>query len=109
MSKEENGTRDPPLSPSAVTSRLVIIGGVVFASALAFAYVGGWLSPDRLTPTRMVAALSDRGGNPLGHRRNHSKGICFTGACSRPTGQLQNTQSRPCWSRAVIPWSAGSL
>ena len=79
MSKEENGTRDPPLSPSAVTSRLVIIGGVVFASALAFAYVGGWLSPDRLTPTRMVAALSDRGGNPLGHRRNHSKGICFTG------------------------------
>jgi hypothetical protein len=27
----------------------------------------------------MVAALSDRGGNPLGHRRNHSKGMCFTG------------------------------
>jgi hypothetical protein len=27
----------------------------------------------------MVAALSDRGGNPLGHRRNDSKGSCFTG------------------------------
>jgi catalase len=79
MSDEENLTRHPPLSPSAVASRLAVIGGVVFAAALAFAYAGGWLTPDRLTPTQMVAALGDRGGNPLGHRRNHSKGMCFTG------------------------------
>ena len=79
MSDEENLTRHPRLSRSAVAGRLAAIGGIVFASALAFAYAGGWLSPDRLTPTRMVAALSDRGGNPLGHRRNHSKGMCFTG------------------------------
>ena len=76
---DEDLTRHPPLSPSAVARRLAVIAGVVFASALAFAYAGGWLTPDRLTPTRMVAALSDRGGNPLGHRRNHAKGICFTG------------------------------
>jgi catalase len=79
MSDEENLTRRPPLSPSAVSGRLAIIGTAVFASALAFAYAGGWLTRDRLTPTRMVAALSDRGGNPLGHRRNHAKGMCFTG------------------------------
>jgi catalase len=79
MFDEENFTPRPPLAPSAVAGRLAVIGGVVFASALAFAYAGGWLTPDRLTPTRMVAALSDRGGNPLGHRRNHSKGMCFTG------------------------------
>src|ERR1700759_108836 len=79
MSDENNPPRQPPLSPSGVAGRLAAIGGVVFASVLAFAYVGGWLGPDRLTPTRMVAALSDRGGNPLGHRRNHSKGMCFTG------------------------------
>jgi catalase len=79
MTDEENLTRHRPLSPSAVASRLAVIGGVVFAAAFAFAYAGGWLTPDRLTPTRMVAALSDRGGNPLGHRRNHSKGMCFTG------------------------------
>jgi catalase len=79
MSDEQNLTRHPPLAPSAVGGRLAAIVGVVFASALAFAYAGGWLSADRLTPTRMVAALSDRGGNPLGHRRNHSKGMCFTG------------------------------
>ena len=79
MSDENNLTRHPPLSPSAVAGRLAVIGGLLFTSALAFAYAGGWLTPDRLTPTRIVAALSDRGGNPLGHRRNHSKGMCFTG------------------------------
>jgi catalase len=77
MSDEENLTRHAPLSPSAVGGRLALIGGVLFISALAFAYAGGWLTPDRLSPTRMVAALSDRGGNPLGHRRNHSKGKFF--------------------------------
>jgi catalase len=72
-------TRHTPLSRAALAGRLAVIGAVVFISALAFAYAGDWLTPDRLTPTRMVAALSDRGGNPLGHRRNHSKGMCFTG------------------------------
>ena len=47
--------------------------------AIAFAYTAGWLSPQRLTPARMVDALSRRGGDPRGHRRNHAKGICFTG------------------------------
>src|SRR3984893_8570284 len=79
MPDEEKLARRPRLSPSAHASRFAVIGGVVFVSALAFAYAGGWLTPDRLTPTRMVAALSDRGGNPLGHRRNHAKGMCFTG------------------------------
>ena len=68
-----------PLSLLATGGRLAVIGGVMLLSALAFAYAGGWLTPDRLTPARMVAALSDRGGDPLGHRRNHAKGICFTG------------------------------
>jgi catalase len=68
-----------PLSLAARFARLGLIGGVVIIATLAFAYVGGWLTPGRLTPNRMVAALSDRGGNPLGHRRNHSKGMCFTG------------------------------
>ena len=64
---------------SAIFGRLAAIGAIVLVAAILFAYTGGWLSPHRLTPDRMVAALSDRGGNPLGHRRNHSKGICFTG------------------------------
>jgi catalase len=51
----------------------------VAVAVAAFVYAGGWLSPARLTPGRIVAALSDRGGDTLGHRRNHSKGVCFTG------------------------------
>ncbi len=58
---------------------LALIGLVVGAGAIAFAYTGGWFSRERLTPSRMVDALSRRGGDPVGHRRNHAKGICFTG------------------------------
>jgi catalase len=70
----------PPMDmPPAIFGRLVAIGAIVLGVAVLFVYTGGWLSPHRLTPDRMVAALSERGGNPLGHRRNHSKGTCFTG------------------------------
>jgi len=79
MSEQPLTPHQVPLSTSAVLGRFALIGGVVFAAALAFAYAGGWLSPGRLTPARMVEALSARGGNPIGHRRNHSKGVCFTG------------------------------
>ena len=79
MSEQQSATHQVPLSSSAVVSRFALIGGVLVGGALAFAYAGGWLSPRRLTPVRMVDALSSRGGNPLGHRRNHSKGVCFTG------------------------------
>jgi catalase len=58
---------------------LAAIGVIIAACAFAFAYTGGWLSPQRLTPARMVDALGRRGGDPVGHRRNHAKGICFTG------------------------------
>jgi catalase len=61
------------------TMTLASIGLIAGAAALAFAYTAGWLSPRRLTPARMVDALSHRGGDPVGHRRNHSKGICFIG------------------------------
>jgi catalase len=58
---------------------LAAIGVIIAACVFAFAYTAGWLSPHRVTPARMVDALSRRGGDPAGHRRNHAKGICFTG------------------------------
>jgi catalase len=67
--------------PSSVRSTfgsLLVIAIVIGVSAAAFAYTAGWLSPQRLTPDRLVDAFSP-GGEPLGHRRNHAKGICFTG------------------------------
>jgi catalase len=59
----------------ALTAIVLVVGG----AAAAFAFTAGWLTPQRLTPDRIVDALSRRGGDPLGHRRNHAKGICFTG------------------------------
>ena len=58
---------------------LILIAAVLGCSAAAFAFTAGWLSPARLTPDRMIAALTPPSGPPLGHRRNHAKGICFTG------------------------------
>ncbi|MBB6145313.1 catalase [Silvibacterium bohemicum] len=57
----------------------VVIAAVVGIAAVAFAYTAGWLSPHRLTPKKLVAGLAPPGGPALGHRRNHAKGICFTG------------------------------
>ncbi|WP_263356740.1 catalase family peroxidase [Acidicapsa ligni] len=57
----------------------VLIAAIAGSAALAFAYTAGWLSPHRLTPQKIVASLAPPGGPALGHRRNHAKGICFTG------------------------------
>jgi len=69
-----------PRSPSRPPfGSLAVIALVVAAGAGAFAYTAGWLSPGRLTPTRIVDSLAPKGGPALGYRRNHAKGICFTG------------------------------
>jgi len=59
---------------------LVQIAVIIAGAAAVFAYTAGWLSPHRLTPNKLVAAFTPPGATPpLGHRRNHAKGICFTG------------------------------
>jgi catalase len=69
-----------PLSPGQLpVARLAIIAVVIGVVAVVFAYTAGWLSPHRLTPAKLVASLAPPGGPALGHRRNHAKGICFTG------------------------------
>ena len=65
-------------SPGSSLGSLVLIAAVVALLAAAFAYTAGWFSPDRLTSARLVQAFAP-GGPALGHRRNHAKGICFTG------------------------------
>src|SRR5215831_16535938 len=63
----------------SVFGSLVLIAVVVGGGAAVFAYTAGWFSPLRLTPDKMVDALTPPTGVSLGHRRNHAKGICFTG------------------------------
>lgn len=57
----------------------VVIAVVIAVGAGAFIYTAGWASPHRVTPRKVVAALAPPGGPALGRRRNHVKGICFTG------------------------------
>ena len=68
-----------PISQTAAIGSLVLIAAVVGGAAAAFAYTAGFFSPERLSPDRFAAALAPPGGPALGHRRNHSKGVCFTG------------------------------
>jgi catalase len=70
-----------PRRPTArsVFGSLVLIAAVVGATAVAFAYTAGLFSPRRVTPDKMVDALTPPGVDASGHRRNHAKGICFTG------------------------------
>ena len=62
-----------------VLGSLALIALVIGLGAALFAYTAGWLSPRRLTPEKVVAAFAPPTGPALGHRRNHAKGICFTG------------------------------
>ncbi len=69
--------RQPPAR--SVFGSLLLIAVVIGGTAAAFAYTAGWFSPQRLTPDKLVDAFTPPTGVPLGHRRNHAKGICFTG------------------------------
>ncbi|MFA5958641.1 catalase family peroxidase [Hyphomicrobium sp.] len=68
---------DTPRAPPYGSLALIAI--IIGASAATFAYTAGWFSPKCLTPDKLVAAFAPPGGPALGHRRNHAKGICFTG------------------------------
>lgn len=70
---------DKPGVTRSPASSMVLIAAVVAILVAAFVYTAGWLSPGRLTPARLVNSLAPPGGPALGYRRNHAKGICFTG------------------------------
>jgi catalase len=69
----------PQPSTRSTIASLMAIAAVAGGGAAAFAYTAGWLSPERMTPAKVVDALASPKGPALGHRRNHAKGICFTG------------------------------
>jgi catalase len=67
------------LTPASSAARLAVIGVVMLLVGVAFASVGGWLSPHRLTQERMMQAFQELNGAHPGFRRNHAKGVCVSG------------------------------
>ena len=59
--------------------RLALVLFIVTTVAALFAYAGGWLTPHALTPARMVDRFEQVNGVHPGFRRNHSKGVGFSG------------------------------
>lgn len=64
-------------SPGVSFLLIALIGGGL---ALVFAWVGGWLTPHRISGDTMIDALQYNAGRIYdGFRRAHSKGICVSG------------------------------
>jgi len=84
-----------PLGLMATLGRLAAIGAILCAAAVSFAFVGGWLSPQRLTQDRFMAEFAAHDGQHPGFRRNHAKGMCVTGWFDAATNAAT-------WSKAAI-------
>jgi catalase len=69
----------PRLSTAGTVIRLALIGVALAAVAGTFAYLGGWLTPQALTPARFTDGFEEVNGVYSGFRRNHAKGVSASG------------------------------
>jgi catalase len=93
--RDSPGTVQRPLSGPQMFARLAVIGGLLSMVIALFAYTGGWLSPSRLTQSRMMAAFQGANGTHAGFRRNHAKGMCFS-------GWFDSSGEAVAWSKAAV-------
>jgi catalase len=84
-----------PPTASQRLARAAFIGAVMAVVITLFAYVGGWLSPSRLTQSRMMAAFREANGTHAGFRRNHAKGVCVA-------GWFESSGQAGAWSKAAL-------
>jgi catalase len=69
----------PRLGVASALARLALIGVALAAVVGTFAYLGGWFTPNDLTPARFVDGFEQVNGVHSGFRRNHAKGVCASG------------------------------
>src|SRR4051812_37094542 len=69
----------PRLSRAGTLARFALIGAALAALAGAFAYLGGWLTPNQLTPARFTDGFEEVNGTHPDFRRNHAKGVDVSG------------------------------
>jgi catalase len=59
--------------------RFLLVAAIVLGVGGAFLYVGGWLSPHKLTQSRFIDTFQQVNGPHPGFRRNHAKGVGVSG------------------------------
>lgn len=69
----------PPLGRAGTLARCALIGAALAAVAGTFTYLGGWFTPNKLTPARFVDGFEQVNGVHPGFRRNHAKGVGVSG------------------------------
>jgi catalase len=69
----------PPIGAISMLARFALIGIILAAVVGTFVYLGGWLSPHELTPSRFVDGFEQVNGVHAGFRRNHAKGVGVSG------------------------------
>ena len=79
-----NPAPDRWLNRATLTRRGALIGmtavaGIAAVDVGAFAFAGGWLRPDALTPSRFADRFEQVYGRHDGFRRNHAKGLSASG------------------------------
>lgn len=82
MSIDIKGTAEaapPRLGKAGALARFALIGVALVAVAGTFAYLGGWLTPNELTPARFTDGFEQVDGTHPGFRRNHAKGVGLSG------------------------------
>ena len=71
--KSHTSTSKRPVARFALI--VIVVGGI----AALFLYCGSWLTPHALTPARIIDRFEQVNGRQSGFRRNHAKGVCFSG------------------------------
>ncbi len=69
----------PRLGKVSTLARFALIGAALAAVAGTFAYLGGWFTPNELTPARFTDGFEQVNGVHPGFRRNHAKGLGASG------------------------------
>src|SRR5437667_1605529 len=69
----------PRLGMASALARFALIGIALAAVAGTFAYIGGWFTPNELTPPRFTDGFEQVNGVHPGFRRNHAKGVGVSG------------------------------
>jgi catalase len=75
---DAQGVRPKPRTTSLL-ARLGFIGVALVLVAGAFLWLGGWFTPNLLTPARLTDGFEQVGGVHRGFRRNHAKGLGVSG------------------------------